>query len=307
MVNLKELSKKKELFVSGHRACPGCGAALIARHVMLAASEKVVVGGATGCLEVFSTIFPYTAWNCSFIHSAFENVAATLSGAESAYKALKKKGVIKDKIQFIAFGGDGGTYDIGLQSLSGVFERGHDVLYICYDNQAYSNTGFQRSSATPEYSKTSTTPVSKVIKGKQGLRKDITEIMVAHQIPYVAQSAVGFWDDLVEKVQRALSISGPKFINILSTCVLGWGVEPKDSLEVARRAVESRFWPLYEVKDGIYKINYIPPKKVSLVDFFKLQDRFQYLLKPENKDLLRELKKNVEKNWQKLLKKVECS
>ena len=181
------------------------------------------------------------------------------------------------------------------------------MLYICYDNQGYSNTGFQRSSATPFCAETTTAPVGKKNKGKTQNRKDITEIVVAHNIPYVAQTAVGFHDDLICKVQKALSISGPKFINILSTCVLSWDVKPENSLEVTKRAVESRFWPLYEVENGIYKINYTPSKKLALADFFKLQGRFKHLLKPENKKLLKKLEVDIEKNWQKLLKKVKCS
>lgn len=307
MANLKDLSKKEPLFGAGHRACAGCGAAIIARQIMMAGEQEKVIGLATGCMEIFSTIFPYTNWGCSLIHNAFENVAATISGAESAYKALKRRGKIKKDIKFIALAGDGGTYDIGLQSLSGALERGHDMLYICYDNQAYSNTGFQRSSATPMCAESTTQPVGKKTKGKKQNRKDITEIVAAHNIPYVAQSAVGYHNDLIGKIEKALAIKGPKFINILSTCVLGWGTKPADTIEVAKLAVESCFWPLYEIEDGVYKINYTPAKKVSLADFFKLQARFKHLLKPENKELLSELQSDVEKNWQKLLKKVECS
>jgi pyruvate ferredoxin oxidoreductase beta subunit len=181
------------------------------------------------------------------------------------------------------------------------------MLYICYDNQGYSNTGFQRSSATPFCAETTTAPVGKKNKGKIQNRKDITEIVAAHNIPYVAQTAVGFHNDLIGKIQKALLIKGPKFINILSTCVLSWDVKPENSLEVAKLAVESYFWPLYEIENGIYKINYKPVRKTSLYDFFKLQGRYSHLLKPENKKLLRQLEREIELNWQKLLKKVECS
>ena len=307
MADLKKLSKKEANFESGHRACAGCGAAIIARQIMMTTDKEAVVGLATGCLEIFSTIFPYTAWNNSLIHNAFENVAATISGAESAYKALKKRGKIKKDVKFIAVAGDGGTYDIGLQSLSGALERGHDMLYICYDNQGYSNTGFQRSSATPFCAETTTAPVGAKNKGKTQDRKDITEIVAAHNISYVAQTAVGFHNDLIDKVQKALSIRGPKFINILSTCVLSWDVKPENSLEVAKLAVESRFWPLYEIENGVYKINYLPAKKIPLVEFFKLQGRFKHLLKPENKKLLSELERDINRDWQRLLKKVECT
>jgi len=307
MANLRDLSKRKAKFVSGHRACAGCGAAICARQIMLACPENIVVGLATGCLEVFSTLFPYTSWNCPVIHNAFENVAATMSGVERAYKALKKQGRIKKEMKFLAIAGDGGTYDIGLQSLSGMLERGHDILYICYDNEAYSNTGFQRSSATPTCAETTTEPWGKARRGKMVNRKDLTEIVAAHRIPYVAQTAVGFHTDLMTKVEKALKIRGPKFINILSPCVLGWGVKPSDTIKVGRLAVESKFWPLYEIENGVYKINHLPAKKVPLKEFFQLQQRFSHLLEPENKDLLKRWEEGIERNWQNLLKKVKCS
>ncbi|MCM8759737.1 MAG: thiamine pyrophosphate-dependent enzyme, partial [Candidatus Omnitrophica bacterium] len=214
MPSIKELAKRKEKFVSGHRLCPGCGAGVVARLVMLAIDKPVVVGCATGCLEVSSTIFPYTSWDTPFIHSAFENVAATISGVESAYKALKKQGKIDKDIVFVAFGGDGGTYDIGLQSLSGAAERGHRMLYVCYNNQAYMNTGIQRSSATPKGASTTTSPAGKVIPGKIQFSKDIMSIMIAHRIPYVAQTIPGRWNDIVNKVEKAINTDGFSFINV---------------------------------------------------------------------------------------------
>jgi len=217
MSSLKELSQRKGGITSGHRLCSGCGAGIMARQVMLAAGNyKVVVACATGCLEVATTIYPYSAWKVPWIHNAFENAAATISGVETAYKSLKKQGKIKKDLKFLAFGGDGGTYDIGLQSLSGALERGHDFLYICYDNEAYMNTGIQRSSATPKYAATTTSPYGEVISGKREFRKNITEIVAAHNIPYVAQTAVGYWNDLVTKVEKALEVKGPKFINIFT-------------------------------------------------------------------------------------------
>ncbi|OGW93506.1 MAG: pyruvate ferredoxin oxidoreductase, partial [Omnitrophica bacterium RIFCSPLOWO2_01_FULL_45_24] len=222
MANIKELVKQKELFTGGHRACTGCGAVIVARQVLMVAGPNTVVAGATGCLEVVSTIFPYTAWNIPFIHSAFENAAATISGVEALYKSWVRQGKYNKKINFIAFGGDGGTYDIGLQSLSGAVERGHNILYVCYNNEAYMNTGVQRSGATPKGADTTTAPVGKVRKGKEQPRKNLTEIMVAHDMPYVAQSVAGNWRDLTSKVEKALSIEGPKFINVLQPCMLGW-------------------------------------------------------------------------------------
>ena len=258
MANLKELVKGKELFTGGHRGCAGCGAALIARQVLLAAGPNTVVASATGCLEVVSTIFPYTAWNVPFFHSAFENSGATISGIEAMYKSLSRQGKINKKINFIAFGGDGGTYDIGLQSLSGAMERGHNILYVCYNNEAYMNTGVQRSGATPRGADTTTAPYGKVKKGKEQYRKDLTAIMIAHGIPYAAQSIAGNWRDLTSKVEKALAIEGPKFINVFQPCRLGWGYEPELTCEMGRLAADTCAWPLYEVVDGKYKITYNP-------------------------------------------------
>ncbi|MEW6227397.1 MAG: thiamine pyrophosphate-dependent enzyme, partial [Bacillota bacterium] len=193
MANLKDLTKKDELLCGGHRACAGCAAPIAVRQVLKAVDTDVVVGCATGCLEVTTTIYPFTSWKVPFIHSAFENSAATISGAEAAYRALKKKGKMTRDIQFIAFGGDGGTYDIGFQSLSGAMERGHDMVYICYDNEAYMNTGIQRSSATPKGASTTTSPAGRVMPGKTQFRKDLTAIMAAHNIPYAAQAVPSHW------------------------------------------------------------------------------------------------------------------
>ena len=303
MANLKELVKGKELFTGGHRGCAGCGAALIARQVLLAAGPNTVVASATGCLEVVSTIFPYTAWNVPFFHSAFENSGATISGIEAMYKSLSRQGKINKKINFIAFGGDGGTYDIGLQSLSGAMERGHNILYVCYNNEAYMNTGVQRSGATPRGADTTTAPYGKVKKGKEQYRKDLTAIMIAHGIPYAAQSIAGNWRDLTSKVEKALAIEGPKFINVFQPCRLGWGYEPELTCEMGRLAADTCAWPLYEVVDGKYKITYKPKEKKPIIEWLKLQGRFRHLMKPENKPILDEIQAAADKNWENLLKK----
>jgi pyruvate ferredoxin oxidoreductase beta subunit len=303
MANIKELVKQKELFTGGHRGCAGCGAAMIARQVLMAAGPNTVVASATGCLEVVSTIFPYTAWNVPFLHSAFENSGATISGIEAMYKSWVRQGKIDRKINFIAFGGDGGTYDIGLQSLSGAAERGHNILYVCYNNEAYMNTGVQRSGATPKGAETSTAPVGKVKKGKEQYRKDLTAIMAAHGIPYVAQSVAGNWRDLTSKVEKALSIEGPKFINVFQPCRLGWAFEPELTCEMGRLAADTCAWPLYEVINGQYKITYKPKEKKPIIEWLKLQGRFRHLSKPENKPLLDEIQSVTDKNWGDLLKK----
>ncbi|NLZ43231.1 MAG: pyruvate ferredoxin oxidoreductase [Clostridia bacterium] len=303
MATLKELAAREDLLTGGHRACAGCAAPIIVRQVLLAAEHPVVVGSATGCLEVTTTLFPYTAWKVPFIHNAFENSAATISGVEAAYTSLKKQGKYDKEVRFIAFGGDGGTYDIGLQSLSGAMERGHRMLYICYDNHAYMNTGIQRSSATPMGAHTTTSPAGKVIPGKKQYRKDLTSIMVAHNIPYVAQTSVSHWRDLTAKVQKALDTPGPSFINVLSPCRLGWGFKPEDTIELAREAVETCFWPLYEVENGVYKLTYKPKEKKPFADWMKKQTRFRHLFKPGNEELLAKAQEYVDAEWEKLLKK----
>ena len=305
MASLKELAKKKEVFTGGHRLCAGCGAGTIMRQVSLAAKNPLVIGSATGCVEVSTYIYPYSSWRCSFIHNAFENSAATMSGVETAYRALKKRGKIKDTIQFIAFGGDGGTYDIGLQSLSGAMERGHDMLYVCYNNEAYMNTGIQRSSATPRGADTTTCPVGKEVSGKPQYPKDLTEIMAAHKIPYVAQGSPSHWNDLVTKVEKALSIPGPKFINVISPCPLGWRYPSEKMVDAAKLPVESCFWPLYEVTNGEeWKITYKPKVIRPITAWLKMQGRFKHLFSPSNKPMVDEIQQQIIKDWKSLLKKA---
>ena len=475
MPSLKVLSRKKELLTGGHRLCAGCGASIIVRQVLMAAEDPVVMSSATGCLEVATTIYPFTAWRIPWIHCAFENSASTLSGVEAAYRSLKRQGKIDRTIKFIAFGGDGGTYDIGLQALSGVLERGHNLLYICYDNQAYMNclstsslimtedgvkritevkegdevyafdqktyqlvlkkcsgvfdngikdvyelttlhhsikatanhpflvlkrngrgkknsfvwqtisemktgdeivvlknldegesfkfdfnkvkkgdykvnrlknslidnkyfeiekvrdiklvgpestldlrvegehnfiadgivvhnTGIQRSSATPEGAATTTSPVGKAIpEGKQRPRKDLTRIVAAHDSPYVAQANPAYYNDLIKKVQKALSTEGPTFINILSPCPRGWRHDPSLSIQIAKLAVLTGVWPLYEVERGQYRITYRPKKRHPLREWLESQGRFRHLLRPENKGIVEKLEKQVEEKEKSLL------
>ncbi len=308
-INLKKMSANPELLVGGHRSCAACSAPAVLRQVLHVAGPNTVVGFATGCMEVSTTIYPYTAWNVPYIHCAFENSAATVSGAEAAFSALQRRGKIPAdaKMNFIAFGGDGGTYDIGFQSLSGAMERGHNMLYICYDNNAYMNTGIQRSSATPRGAATNTSPAGKAVPGKQQRRKDLTACMIAHNVPYVAQASVSNHLDFMKKVEKALSIEGPKFINILATCHRGWRCKPEESIRVADLAVQSRWWPLYEVENGAYKINYKPKEVVPVVEWFKLQGRFKHLMKDDPEGIVDWHQEQVEKNWAKLLKLEEIS
>jgi pyruvate ferredoxin oxidoreductase beta subunit len=246
-LRLKELSKKEDLLSYGHRMCAGCGAPIVVKMVLMASEYPLVAANATGCLEVSTCISEYTAWKIPWIHTAFENAAATISGVEAMYRAWKKKGKIDEKVKFIAFGGDGGTYDIGLQSLSGAMERGHDIVYVCYDNGAYMNTGIQRSSATPRGANTTTSPVGSAISGKQQPRKDLTRIMAAHNIPFSAQASPSHWRDLMKKARKAIELDGPAFLNILAPCNRGWRTKTDDAIALSKLAVETCYWPLYEI------------------------------------------------------------
>ncbi len=305
---LKEVAKKPERLTGGHRMCAGCGAPVVVRQILraLKPEDHAVIGSATGCLEVSTFIYPYTAWRDSFIHNAFENSAATVAGAEAAYIAMKRRGKIKEDTKFIAFGGDGGTYDIGLQSLSGAMERWHDMVYVCYDNGAYMNTGIQRSSATPKYADTTTSPAGKEKHGKQQWRKDLTEVMVSHHIPYVAQTAaIGNMKDLYEKAEKAIYTEGPAFMNVLAPCPRGWQYDTPDLMEINRLAIETCFWPLYEVIDGKYKINYKPKNKLPVKEFLKVQGRFKHLLRTGNEHMIEEVQIEVDKRWAELIKLAE--
>ncbi|MEE8639608.1 MAG: thiamine pyrophosphate-dependent enzyme [bacterium] len=305
MTTLKELSHREERFTGGHRLCSGCGAGIVARQVLLAADGPVVIGNATGCLEVATTLYPYTSWKVPWIHNAFENVAATISGVETAYRVFKNQGKLDKDFHFIAFGGDGGTYDIGLQALSGVLERGHKMLYVCYDNQAYMNTGIQRSGATPKGASTTTAPHGKLIPGKIHRRKDLTAIVAAHHIPYVAQAAPHAFMDLVRKVEKALAADGPSFINILAPCHRGWRHAPEETLEVSRIATNTCFWPLYEIVDDRWKLTYKPRKILPAEEWMKFQGRFAHLFDGDgHPELVAEIQADVDREWEDLL--IRC-
>lgn len=307
MANIKELSKIPERLTSGHRLCSGCGASIAVRQVLLGTTSPVVVGASTGCLEVATTIYPYTAWKTPFIHNAFENVAATISGAETAYRALKKKGKIKKDIKFVAFGGDGGSYDIGLQSLSGALERAHNFVYVCYNNEAYQNTGMQRSGATPKGASTTTAPAGKVSYGKPQLRKDLTAIVAAHNVPYAAQGCISHWNDLVTKSQKAFAAGGPAFLNVLSLCHRGWRYPQKDAVKVSKLAVETGYWPLIEIENGKWRFTYKPKQRKPIVEFLKTQGRFKHLFKEQNKPILEEIQKDIDYRWEHLEKLVQAT
>lgn len=310
MPSIKVLAEREEKgvrFTGGHTLCAGCAEPMVVRTVLNAIEDPVVVASPTGCLEVASSRFPGTAWNVPWIHVAFENAAAVISGVEAAYKALKKKGLMEKRIRFVVFAGDGGTYDIGFQALSGALERGHDFLYVCLNNEAYMNTGVQRSSATPKCAAATTAPVGEVIPGKPQERKDLTEIVVTHGIPYVAQAAVSHLIDLANKVERAMKYEGPKFINVLTTCPLGWRTPRDSAIQQAKLAVETRYWPLYEVIEGRYKINYKPKERVPVEEWLKTQGRFRHLFRdPRGQELIAQIQAEVDRRWEALLRKEEC-
>jgi pyruvate ferredoxin oxidoreductase beta subunit len=302
MAKLKDLARMEDRLVAGHGMCLGCGIPLIFKVVLRATEDPLVIANATGCLEVCTTIFPRTAWNVTWVHSAFENAASTIAGVEAMYKALKRKGKIpKDKtIKFLGTGGDGGTYDIGLQALSGTMERGHDVVYLCYDNNAYANTGGQRSSATPLGASATTSPAGTQSPGKLQWRKDLTKILTAHNIPYVAQASPSRWQDLYNKAKKAFEVEGPAFLNVLCLCPTEWKYEESKGIELAKIAVDTCVWPLYEVENGKYKLNYKPKEKKPILEWIKPQGRFRHLFKEENAWLLEEFQKRVDEEWEEL-------
>ena len=279
MVKVEERDKFNDhLLASGHTACPGCGQSLAARLVLRAAGRNVMVVNSTGCLEVFSSKYPESAWEVPWIHSLFENTSAVAAGVEAA---LKITGQL-DRVRVIAQGGDGSTADIGLGAISGMLERGHDVLYICYDNEAYMNTGIQRSGSTPYYARTTTSPPGKVSRGNWRPKKDVPQIALAHGIPYVAVASVGYPMDLDRKVRKALSIRGPKYVQIHVPCPLGWGTAPERTIDFARLAVLTGLYPLYEVENGELRALKIP-KKVPVEEYLKEQVRFRHLFGKEDR------------------------
>lgn len=302
----KELTQK---FAAGHSTCAGCGIPVIVRTVLGATKKPVVVVNATGCLEVTSTLHPYTAWKVPYIHNAFENAGATISGVETAYKVLKKKGKIKKDIKFVAFGGDGGTYDIGLQSLSGALERGHNFLYVAYDNQGYMNTGGQRSGASPYGANMETTPASRYDIGNETDRKDLMQIINGHHIKYIAQANVAFVEDLAMKAKKALETEGPTFLLVLQPCTNVWKFPVSDYVKIGKLATETNFWPLYEIEDGKHRINYQPTtnnqqqKRKPIEDFLKTQKRFKHLFSPEHKKVIPQIQEMVDRKWEELKSK----
>ncbi len=310
----KEIVEKPELFTSGHRACAGCGPAIALRQIMKATRGPTIVTNATGCMEVVSTIYPYTAWKVPWLHTAFENAAANASGIEAALNAMRRKKTLQKHVDVIAFAGDGGTFDIGIQALSGAAERGHDFLYVLYDNEAYMNTGIQRSGGTPLGASTTTSPAGKVTPGKPQFKKPIAEIMVAHEIPYVATASIGYWQDLLAKTRKGLEAEGPAFLHVFAPCPRGWRYDTSKTVEIARLAVETCIFPLWEAENGEYRLSpqsRIPALKMErkkpVMEYLKMQRRFAHLFNPKFEHIIDAIQKITDKRWTQLLRKCNMA
>ncbi len=261
----------------GHRGCAGCCDALAAKFMLDALGEDCIVVSPTGCLEVFTTPYPESAWGVPWVHSLFENAAAVASGVEVALKALGKK----NNTKIVAIGGDGATMDIGLQAISGAFERGHDFTYICVDNEAYMNTGIQRSSGTPQFASTTTSPAGKISFGNPLTKKNMPAIIAAHGSPYVATASVAYAPDMMKKVKKAAETKGPTYVHVHAPCCTGWKFEGSKTIEVGKLAVETALWPLYEMENGeVTAVRKIRNRK-PVEEYLKAQGRFRHLFTME--------------------------
>jgi len=290
----------KEYLASGHRACSGCGEVLAVRLTCKALGRNVIIVNATGCMEIVSSQLPYTSWEVPWIHTLFENTAAVASGIEAGIKVLSRKGGYSQKTKVVAMAGDGGTMDIGLQALSGALERGHNFIYICYDNEAYMNTGIQRSSATPFGASTTTSPAGKISIGQTSWKKNMPAIAAAHDIPYVATACTSYPFDLMNKVKKAMKVEGPAYIHVLSVCPTGWRLPSDLTIKAGRLAVETGVFPLYEIEAGKYTLNFDFPQLRPVEDYLKLQGRFRHL----SKEVVAQIQERVKAEYAKLKRKV---
>jgi pyruvate ferredoxin oxidoreductase beta subunit len=294
---------KEEYLAPGHRACIGCGEALAMRLAFKALGPNTINIAATGCMEIISSQLPWTSWRIPWIHTIFENSSAVASGVEAGIKIMQEKGLKEkgEKINIVASGGDGATADIGLQALSGALERGHDMVYICWDNEAYMNTGIQRSSATPYGASTTTAPAGKKSIGQVTWKKNMPAIAAAHNIPYVATACPSYAFDMMEKVKKAAAIDGPGYVHVYSACPTGWRCPTDQSIEVGRLAVQTGVFPLYEIENGKYKLNVSTPKRKPVADYLKTQGRFRHLSEKE----IEYIQKRVDEEYAELMEKVE--
>ena len=299
----KNLVSTKELLAEGHNFCIGCGEALAIRLACKAIGENMIIGMATGCDEVCTTPLPVTSWRVPWLHTLFENVGAEISGVEAGLKALMRKGKIPERdIKCIGMAGDGATSDIGVQALSGAIERGHNFLYICWDNEAYMNTGIQRSSSTPYGASTTTAPAGKVSIGQKTRKKNMVEICVAHNIPYAATACPSYPFDLMNKVKKGAEVKGPAYVHILCPCCTGWRYPSKMTIQMGRLAVETGIFPLYEVENGRYRLNVDRPTLKPVEEYLKPQGRYRHLT---DKDI-QEIQEMVNEDYAKLKAKIAC-
>ena len=292
---------KEEYFAPGHRACLGCAEALAVRLACKALGRNVIIVSATGCMEVIASVLPTTSWRVPWIHTLFENTGAVASGIEAGLRAMTRKGKRQDKKAKVAvMAGDGGTSDIGLQALSGALERGHDLLYICLDNEAYMNTGIQRSSATPYGASTTTAPAGTRSIGQVTWKKNMPAIAAAHDIPYVATACPSYPFDLMDKVAKAAAVHGPTYVHILSVCPTGWGCAPDLAIKMGRLAVQTRMFPLYEIENGQYKLGPGGARPHPVTEYLGLQRRFRHL----SEETIKEIQRRVDEEYAKLEEKV---
>jgi pyruvate ferredoxin oxidoreductase beta subunit len=280
----------------------GCGEALAVRLVCKALGRNVIIANATGCMEIVSSQLPATSWEVPWIHTLFENTAAVASGIEAGIKVLSRKGKYTRKTKVVAMGGDGGTADIGFQALSGALERGHNFVYVCFDNEAYMNTGIQRSSATPFGASTTTSPAGKLSIGQTSWKKNLPAIAAAHDIPYVATACHSYPFDLMTKITKAVAVEGPSYIHVLSVCPTGWRLAPELAIRAGRLAVQTGIFPLYEIEKGKYTLNFDFPQLRPIEDYFKIQGRFRHL----TKETIAQIQKRVTDKYAELKEKASC-
>jgi len=300
-VYVPKLVTKRENFAPGHRACIGCGEALAVRLACKALGQNVIVVSATGCMEIVASQLPYTSWRVPWIHTIFENTAAVASGIEAGLKTMISKGERTERgVKVVAMAGDGGTSDIGLQALSGALERGHDFLFLCFDNEAYMNTGIQRSSSTPFGASTTTSPAGKKSIGQVTWKKNMPAIVASHNVSYVATACHSYPFDLMAKVKKGLDTPGPAYIHIFSVCPTGWRCSTDLTVRIGRLAVETGIFPLYEIEDGKYKLSLKLPKLRPVQDYLKLQGRFRHL----SEETIKDIQNRVNEEYTKLVEKV---
>ncbi len=296
-----QLRSREEIFTAGHRACQGCAEALAVRLIHETLGRDTIVACATGCMEVISSPYPETSWKIPWIHVAFENTSAVASGIESGLKTLMRKGRMPRRaINVVAMAGDGGTADIGFQALSGAIERGHRMIVVCYDNEAYMNTGVQRSATTPLGASTTTVPAGKVSIGQTTWKKNMPAIVAAHGIPYVATASPSHPVDLVKKVKKAAAAQGPAYLHVYCACPTGWQMAPELALEIGRIAVKTGAFPLYEVENGRYRITVPTPKLLPLRQYLEPQGRFRHLLAKEREETVAAAERRLADEYRRL-------